>query len=144
MAAANDQEMLDILRLTRIIAIVGASPKPERPSHEVMQYLLAAGFEVVPVNPGQAGSSILGQSVYASLADIPFPVDLVDVFRESRATPGVVGEAIAIGAKSVWLQLGITNADARQKAQAAGLNYVEGLCLKVEHARLKAQLVRSA
>lgn len=140
MTAANDKEMLDILRSTRTIAIVGASPKPERPSHGVMQYLLTAGFEVVPVNPGQAGGSILGQTVYATLADIPFPIDLVDVFRESNATPGVVDEAIAIKAKAIWLQLGISNALAANKARAAGLSYVEDCCVKIEHARLKAQL----
>lgn len=140
MTTTQDAELIDILRNTRIIAIVGASSKPERPSYGVMQYLLANGFEVVPVNPGQAGDSLMGQTVYATLADIPFPVDMVDVFRDAAATPGVVHEAEAIQAKSVWLQLGIKNEMAKAKALAAGMRYVENLCIKIEHARLKAQL----
>lgn len=140
MESQKDAEIIDILRDTRIIALVGASPKPERPSYGVMQYLLANGFEVVPVNPGQAGSTLMGQMVYASLRDIPFPVDLVDVFREPAATPGVVDEAIGIGARNIWLQLGISNQEAADKAHKAGLRYVEDACIKIDHARLKQAL----
>lgn len=136
----KDAEIIDVLKRTKTIAMVGASNKPERPSYGVMQYLLANGFEVVPVNPGQAGSTLMGQMVYASLKDIPFPVDLVDVFRESTATPGVVDEAAAIKAKAVWLQLGISNKDAEAKARKAGLHYVENACIKIDHARLKGQI----
>lgn len=136
----KDAEIIDILKTTRKIAMVGASPKPERPSYGVMQYLLARGFEVIPVNPGQAGGQIHGQTVYASLKDIPFPVDLVDVFREAPATPGIVDEAIAIKAKAVWLQLGISNAEAESKARKVGLRYVENACIKIDHARLKDRL----
>lgn len=140
MADAKDTEIIDVLRNSKVIAMVGASAKPERPSYGVMQYLLANGFEVVPVNPGQAGTKLMGQTVYATLADIPFPVDLVDVFRESSATPGVVDEAIAIKAKAVWLQLGISNKDAEDKARQAGLHYVENACIKIDHARLKGSI----
>lgn len=140
MTTGKDADIIDILKNTRTIAMVGASSKPERPSYGVMQYLLANGFEVVPVNPGQAGSTLMGQLVYASLKDIPFPVDLVDVFREADATPGVVEDAIAVNAQSVWLQLGISNEEAENKARKAGLRYVEDTCIKIDHARLKGQL----
>jgi len=140
MPDAKETDIIDILKHTRTIAMVGASSKPERPSYGVMQYLLANGFEVVPVNPGQAGSTLMGQLVYASLADIPFPVDLVDIFREPAATPAVVDEAIAVNAKGIWLQLGISNEEAAAKARAAGLRYVEDTCIKIDHARLKAAL----
>lgn len=136
----KDAEIIEILKSTKRIAMVGASNRPERPSYGVMQYLLAQGFEVIPVNPGQAGSQIHGQTVYASLRDIPFPVDLVDVFREASATPGVVDDAIAIKAKAVWLQLGISNIEAANKAKSAGLRYIENACIKIDHARLKSQL----
>lgn len=140
MVDPKETDIIDILRHTRTIAMVGASSKPERPSYGVMQYLLANGFEVVPVNPGQAGSTLMGQLVYASLKDIPFPVDLVDVFREPAATPAVVEEAIAVNAKGIWLQLGITNEEAEAKARTAGLRYVEDTCIKIDHARLKEVL----
>ena len=136
----KDTEIINVLKHTRIIAMVGASSKPERPSYGVMQYLIANGFEVVPVNPGQAGGKLMGQTIYASLADIPFPVDMVDVFRTSDATPEIVDEAIAINAKSIWLQLGISNDEAEKKARQAGLSYIEDACIKIDHARLKAQL----
>ncbi len=140
MPDAKETDIIDILKHTRTIAMVGASSKPERPSYGVMQYLLANGFEVVPVNPGQAGGTLMGQLVYASLADIPFPVDLVDIFREPAATPAVVDEAIAVNAKGIWLQLGISNKEAAAKARAAGLRYVEDSCIKIDHARLKSAL----
>ena len=92
----DDDLIREVLGSVKTIAVVGASPKPERPSHGVMQFLLAAGYHVIPVNPGQAGGEIVGQKVYARLADIPEPVDMVDVFRQPSALPGIVDEALAM------------------------------------------------
>jgi len=133
----TDEQIAELLQKTKVIALVGASNKPERPSHGVMHYLLQAGYEVIPVNPGLAGQDLLGQKVVAKLTDIePGKVDLVDVFREPSAAPEIVEQAIAIGANAVWLQLGITNATAMTQAEAAGLKYVEDRCTRVDHARL--------
>lgn len=136
---ATDAEISDILQSTRRIALIGASAKPDRPSYHVMAYLLAAGFEVIPVNPGIAGTTLQGQRVYATLDEVPGPIDMVDVFRESAAAAGIADAAIRAGAKTLWLQLGVINAQAEEKAKAAGLHYVEDRCVKIDHARLKAQ-----
>lgn len=132
----NDDAIRDLLTETRVIALVGASQNPARASHEVMAYLLRRGYRVIPVNPGQAGKEILGQTVVARLADIGEKVDMVDVFRELSAIPAVVDEAIAIGAGSVWLQLGLADDGAREKAEAAGLKIVMDRCPKIEIPRL--------
>lgn len=136
MSNAELTEIADILNSTKTIALVGASNKPERPSYHVMEYLLENGYEVTPVNPGLAGQQLLGQTVYATLADIPHAIDLVDIFREASATPALVDEAIAIRAKTVWLQLGITSPEAEAKAKVAHLRFVQNRCTKIEHARL--------
>lgn len=136
MTASEETEIASLLKSSRHIALVGASNKEERPSHSVMAYLLAQGYRVTPVNPGLAGQNLLGQPVYGRLQDIPEPVDLVDVFRDSSAAPSVVDDAIAIGAKAVWLQLGITSAEAEQKARTAGLGFVQNRCTKIEHKKL--------
>ncbi|RJF87003.1 CoA-binding protein [Oleomonas cavernae] len=125
-----------ILTQTKTIALVGASPNPARPANEVMGFLLRRGYRVIPVNPGQAGKEILGQPAVARLADITEPVDMVDIFREVSAIPGVVDEAIAIGAKTVWMQLGLAHEDARLKAEAAGLRVVMDRCPAIEIPRL--------
>ncbi len=125
-----------LLRRSRRIAVIGASAKPERPSYGVMRFLLDKGYEVIPVNPGLAGQSIHGIPVVAALSDISPPVDMVDVFRDSDAVPGIVDEAIAHGAKSLWLQLGVIHADAAATAEAAGLTVVMDHCPKIEIARL--------
>jgi hypothetical protein len=125
-----------ILTETKTIALVGASPNPARPANEVMSFLLRRGYHVIPVNPGQAGKEILGQPVVARLADIAEPVDMVDIFREVSAIPGIVDEAIAIGAKTVWMQLGLAHEDARLKAEAAGLDVVMDRCPAIEIPRL--------
>jgi predicted CoA-binding protein len=120
-----------ILADARTIALVGASPKPWRPSHGVMRYLLDQGYRVIPVRP--SCDEVLGVPCVATLDEIGEPIDLVDVFRRSEHTPGVAQAAVDAGAKALWLQLGIVSADARRIATEAGLDYVENLCTAVVH-----------
>jgi len=122
-----------ILRNTKTIAVVGLSSKPMRASNEVAAYLKAAGYRIIPVNPNE--NEVLGEKAYARLEDIPGPVDIVDVFRRSEDMPPVADSAIAIRAKVLWMQSGIENAQAAEKARAAGLTVVENACLMVEHKR---------
>ena len=135
-----DYYIADILRTTKVIALVGASPNPERPSYRVMAFLLRKGYRVIPVNPVAAGQEILGERAVADLASIAEPVDVVDVFRRSDAVPGIVEDAIRIGAKVVWMQLGIKHAEAAARAQAAGLTVVQNRCMKIEYGRLSGEL----
>ncbi len=121
-----------ILRETQTIALVGASPRPDRPSHGVMRYLLAAGYRVIPVRPRDC-DEILGVPCVTSLAEIEEPIDLVDVFRRAEYTPDVARDAVAVGAKALWLQLGIVSPQARAVAEGAGLDYVENACTAVVH-----------
>jgi predicted CoA-binding protein len=123
-----------ILRDTRTLAVVGLSANWYRPSFFAAKYMQEHGYRIIPVNPGY--DSILGEKCYASLGDIPDKVDLVDCFRKSEEIPAIAGEAIAIGAKVLWMQIGVQNAAARQRAEAAGLEVVENRCVKIEHARL--------
>lgn len=136
MPLSADADIAALLRRTRRIALVGASAKPERASNEVMRVLLDHGYDVVPVNPGLAGQSIHGQTVAASIADVVPPADMIDVFRDSAAVSGIVDEAIAAGAQSIWLQLGVIDADAAARAEAAGLVVVMDRCPKIELRRL--------
>jgi predicted CoA-binding protein len=132
----SDSLIREILGNTRVIAMVGASPKPHRPSYRVMAFLLAKGFRVIPVNPRCAGGEIHGQPVVASLAEIAYAVDMVDIFRRVDAAGGVADEAIAIGAKVVWMQLGIRDEEAAARAEAAGIEVIMDRCPAIEWRRL--------
>jgi predicted CoA-binding protein len=123
----------EILSEAHTIALVGASPRAERPSHQVMRYLLEQGYRVIPVRPNR--TEILGVSAAHSLADIEEPVDLVDVFRRAEFCPAVAEEAVTVGAKTLWLQLGIVSPEARSIAETAGLEYVENECTAIVHGR---------
>lgn len=127
-------EIADILKKSKTIAVVGLSPKENRPSNQVARYLIDAGYTVIPVNPGQ--DEILGQICYPNLAAIPVKVDVVDIFRKPEDVPPVVEEAIAIKAESVWMQLGISNEQAASMAHAAGLKVVMDRCIKIDHMNL--------
>ncbi|MGV7961779.1 CoA-binding protein [Photorhabdus tasmaniensis] len=132
----NDQQIADILRRVKTIALVGASEKIDRPSYKVMAYLLEQGYQIIPVNLKLAGQTLLGQHVYGQLADIPQPVDMVDVFRNAEAAYGIAQEAIDIKAKVLWLQLGVINEQAIKLAEEAGLEVVMDHCPKIEIPRL--------
>ena len=130
--AYPDLFLRGILGRVKTIALVGASPNWIRPSYFAMTYLQSKGYRVVPVNPRAAGQEILGETAYASLADVPFAVDMVQVFRTSEAAYDSTAEAIEIGAKVVWMQIGVRNDDAARLAEAAGLKVVMNRCPKIE------------
>jgi predicted CoA-binding protein len=130
-----------LLEDARTIAVVGASSKPERPSHGVMKRLLALGYRVVPVTPNER--EVLGQRAYASLSEVPFPIDIVDVFRRSDAVLPIVDDAIAVRAKSLWLQQGVIHEEAAARAKAAGLTVVMDSCIAVDIALLRVAPRRS-
>ena len=131
-----DRYLRDILTSVRTIAVVGASPRRERPSHGVMAYLQRRGYRAIPVNPNAAGATINGETCYARLADVPEPIDMVDVFRRSEMAGGVVDDAIAVGAKVVWMQLGVRDDNAAARAEAQGLQVVMNRCPAIEIPRL--------
>lgn len=123
--------------------MVGASPNWNRPSYFVMRYLQRKGYRVIPVNPRALDAPILGEAVYPDLESVPVPVDIVDVFRRPDETPAIARSAAAIGAKVLWLQLGIRNAEARAIGEAAGLTVIEDHCMKIEYGRLGGELAWS-
>ena len=138
---AYDEEYIrGILTSVKSVAIVGASRNTVRPSYFVVKYLKSKDFKVYPVNPGLAGQEILGLKVYAKLTDIPEPIDMVDVFRNSEAALGIAKDAIAIGAKVVWMQLTVRNDEAATLAEAAGLKVVMNRCPKIEYGRLSGEI----
>jgi len=131
---ATSEEIAEILRSAKTIAVIGASLKPERPSHWISIYLKEQGYQVIPVNPGH--TEILGDRCYKSLKDVPEPVDIVDIFRKPEAVPAIVDEAIAKKAKVIWMQEGIVHNAAAQKARAAGLLVIQNKCIYKEHQAL--------
>jgi predicted CoA-binding protein len=132
----SDAYLRAILESVRMIAVVGASPKSDRPSHGVMRYLQRSGYRTIPVNPTAAGETINGERCRATLAEIGEPVDMVDIFRRSEHAGAVVDEAIAIGAKVVWMQLGVRDDKAAARAEKAGLKVVMNRCPAIERPRL--------
>jgi predicted CoA-binding protein len=130
----SDDELKKILADAHTIAMVGASSNPDRPSYGIMQHLQTVGYRVIPVNPRE--TEVLGEKAYGSLADIPVSVDVVDVFRRPEDTPGIADEAVQIGAKTLWLQQGIANQDAANRAKAGGLHVVMDACISATHSML--------
>ena len=136
----DDLYLRRILREVKTIAMVGVSANWNRPSFFAMKYLQSRGYKVYPVNPVSVGQEILGEKVYASLAELPVTVDMVDIFRNSEAAGAISDEAVKHGAKVVWMQLGVVNMAAAQRAEAAGLKVVMNRCPKIEHSRLSGSI----
>jgi predicted CoA-binding protein len=138
---SNDY-IAEILNTVKSVAIVGASANDVRPSFFVTKYLIDKGFTVFPINPGQAGKEILGRMTYAKLADVPEPIDMVDIFRASAAVPPIVDEALALSPlpKVIWMQLTVRNDEAAAKAEAAGVKVVMNRCPKIEYGRLSGEI----
>ncbi|HEY8254262.1 MAG TPA: CoA-binding protein [Rhizomicrobium sp.] len=140
----SDTLIKQILRSVKTIAMVGASGNSIRPSYFAMMYLLNKGYRVIPVNPGAVGQKILGQEVYASLKDVPAPVDMVDVFREAKFAPDIAREAVAekdrLGVKVFWMQLGVISAEAETIAANAGMTVIMNRCPKIEHGRFSGEM----
>jgi len=136
MPLTRDEDIAELLSATRTIAMVGASDRPDRPSYGVMKYLQSRGYRVIPVNPQITGEHVHGEYVWRELAQIGEPIDLVDIFRRPQAAGEAVDEAITIGAKAIWLQLGVINEEAAARAEAAGLKVVMDRCPKIDIPRL--------
>ena len=136
----DDEDIRAILRETRVIAMVGASANWNRPSYFAMKYLQRKKFRVIPVNPREVGNEILSEPVYGTLADVPEKINMVDVFRNSEAAGLIADEAIAVGAKVLWMQLGVRNDAAAARAEAAGLKVVMNRCPKIEFGRLSREI----
>jgi predicted CoA-binding protein len=132
----TDEDLRDLLGGAKVIAVVGLSANPDRASNQVAWYLHHQGYRLFGVNPRCPAPEVFGVPMYPSLDQVPEPIDIVDVFRRPEHTPGVAREAVAVGARALWLQLGIRSDEARTIATGAGLHYVEDRCLKVDHSRL--------
>src|SRR5213082_3311644 len=139
-AEASADTILELLKKYKTIAVVGLSSNPMRPSHGVTEYMQRAGYRIIPVNPNE--TTVLGEKSYARLEDVPEKIDIVNVFRRAEEVPPVVESAIRIGAKAIWMQLGIENEEAAEKARAAGLVVIEDACILVEHRRRAGELTR--
>ena len=140
--AYSDSYIRGILNTVKTIAMVGISPKENRPSYFAFKYLMERGYRMIPINPGQAGKTILGQKVYAKLSDIPDPIDMVDVFRGSEHVLPIVQEAVALKPKPqvIWMQLMVRNDEAAKLAEDAGLKVVMNRCPKIEYGRLSSEI----
>ena len=138
----DDSYIRGILNTVKTIAMVGISPKDNRPSYFAFKYLMERGYRMIPVNPGQAGHDILGQKVYARLADIPEPIDMIDIFRAPQYAPGIVKEALALKPRPgvIWMQLGVRNDEAARLAEENGLKVVMNRCPKIEYGRLSSEI----
>ncbi len=138
----SDAFLRDILTRTKVVAIVGVSMNPVRPSYYVARYLSLKGYRVIPVNPGHAGATLFGEDVRASLRDIGEPVDMVDVFRRSDAVPAVVDEALEVlpALRTIWMQIGVSHDEAAARARARGVDVVQDRCPKIEYQRLFGEL----
>jgi predicted CoA-binding protein len=136
----SDQEALEILRTCRVLAVVGLSSNPQRASHGVSRYLQRSGYRIIPVNPKER--EVLGEKAFASLAEVPETVDCVVIFRRPEHVPEIVGQAIQKGARAVWMQHGISHAEAAARARQAGLLVVEDRCMMIEHMRLMSGSTR--
>lgn len=138
----SDSYIRGILNSVKSIAMVGASERENRPSYFAFKYLLERGYTMIPVNPGQAGETILGRRVYARLADVPEPIDMVDIFRNSRYAPAIVAEALALKPRPqvIWMQLGVRSDEAAALAEANGLKVVMNRCPKIEYGRLSSEI----
>jgi predicted CoA-binding protein len=137
MRLESDEAIAQLLVQVKRIALIGASAKPERPSHRVMQFLLDEGYEVLPINPGLVGQRLLGQTVYASLADLPTSVDMADIFRDAASLQEVAQDVVAAGIPAMWTQLGVVNAEAEHTTLDAGLRLVVDRCPAIEIPRLR-------
>jgi uncharacterized protein len=140
--AYDDGYIRGILNTVKTIAMVGVSPKDNRPSYFAFKYLLERGYRVIPINPGQAGKDLLGQRVYATLSGVPEPIDMVDIFRAAKYAPAITDEAIAINPRPqvLWMQLGVRSEEAAEKAEAAGMKVVMNRCPKIEYGRLSSEI----
>lgn len=138
--APDDAGLLGVFRRARTVAMVGASPDWNRPSHFVMKYLQRKGYRVIPVNPVAAGQTILGEPVVSSLSEITERVDVVDVFRRPAAVPAITDQVIAMGVPVLWLQLGVRHPGSVERARAAGLTVIQDRCMKIEYGRLSGEL----
>ncbi|TIO10288.1 CoA-binding protein [Mesorhizobium sp.] len=140
--AYDNAYITGILNSVKTIAMVGASANDVRPSYFVLKYLLGKGFSVFPINPGQAGKEILGRMTYARLADVPEPIDMIDVFRNPAAAPAIVDEALRLDPlpKVIWMQLGVRHDEAAARAEAAGIKVVMNRCPKIEYGKLSGEI----